>query len=68
VFQTLGAYNPDDGLDDGAPLPAGQHAIVNPDNPCLPDWKSPACMLHPPADNPPAPFDKSVTITWPHSY
>jgi Bacterial TSP3 repeat len=68
VFQTLGAYNPDDGLYDGAPLPAGQHAIVNPDNPCLPDWKSPACMLHPPADNPPAPFDKSVTITWPHSY
>jgi hypothetical protein len=68
VFLTLGAYDPTTGLNDGAVLPAGQHAVVNPDNPCLPDVLSAACMKHPPVENPPAPFDGSVTLTWPTAY
>jgi hypothetical protein len=66
VFATLGAYDPSNGLNDGATLGASDHAIVNPDNPCLPDWQSPACMRHPPVSGGPAPFDQSVAITWPH--
>jgi Bacterial TSP3 repeat len=67
VFQTLGAYDPSNGSNDGAPLGPGDHAIVNPDNPCLPDWQSPVCMRHPPADPSaaPAPFD-GTHLTWPH--
>jgi hypothetical protein len=68
VFLTLGAYDPLTGLNSGPTLPSGEHAIVNPFNPCLPDWLSPACMKHPPVEHPPAPFDGSVTLTWPNAY
>lgn len=66
VFATVGAYDPSTGQFDGAPLSPGQHAMVNPDNPCLPDWESAACMKHPPFQNPPAPFD-GLHLTWPHA-
>jgi hypothetical protein len=67
IFATLGAYDPANGLNDGPNLAStpGHHANVNPDNPCLPDWKSAECMKHPPIQNPPAPFDGSVDTTWP---
>lgn len=35
----------------------GQHLMVNPYNPCLPDYRSRVCTLHPPIDGPWSPFD-----------
>lgn len=37
--------------------PSGQHLMVNPYNPCLPDFRSRVCTLHPPFENPWAPFN-----------
>ena len=40
-------------------------------NPCLPDWKSPTCSLHPPVDNPWPPFGngfdstEALPLVWP---
>jgi IPT/TIG domain len=70
IFQTLGAYmqsGPNAGTNTGITLAStpGHDASVNPDNPCLPDWQSAACMKHPPFTNAPAPFDGSVDVTWP---
>ncbi|MCU0257572.1 MAG: IPT/TIG domain-containing protein [Solirubrobacteraceae bacterium] len=35
----------------------GQHLLVNPYNPCLPDYRSRVCTLHPPFENAWAPFN-----------
>ena len=37
-------------------IATGAHPLVNPYNPCLPDYLSRACTLHPPFGNPWAPF------------
>jgi hypothetical protein len=44
---------------------------VQPFNPCLPDWKSPTCDLHPPFDDPYPPFgsgfdpNEPTPLQWP---
>ncbi len=48
----------------GQTLP-GQYIAVNPYNPCLPDPNSRTCSLHPPFQDPWAPFDGSLDWTHP---
>jgi hypothetical protein len=46
---------------------------VNPFNPCLPDWKSPTCSLHPPVKDPWPPFgtgfnpSEPLPLVWPRA-
>jgi hypothetical protein len=77
---TLGAYDPANGSNDGPFVWPGDVAEVNPFNPCLPDPKSPACILHPSLANPPAPFNhkpvdpgpkgfgSNYQLGWPHQW
>lgn len=62
-----------DGVSNAEEIARGPY-WVQPFNPCLPDWKSPACALHPPIENSYPPFgyagwtpDEPVPLVWPRT-